>query len=275
MYLCNIIARYMGLKGKTKINIERLKILYSLGYNDIKISEHLKCSKRTVAYVRKEILKYPIVAENIKLSKRQENILVGTLLGDSYIGYTHKDCRYPNITFSHCKKQELYARTKYNNLKIIMSSIKERKYKDFTFIKGVRCNVQSVIFCTGRNVVVLEKYRNIFYPKNKKIIPISFLENTFNDISLAYLFMDDGCRNGKTYNLNLQNFETENLLEFIDFLKRKFNLDFILKKDKTLYLRYKSVEIFEKLIKPHITKDMEYKLKSSLNLVNLGKSGSR
>ena len=42
--------------------------------------------------------------------------------------------------------------------------------------------------------------------------------------------------------------------------KEKFDLDFIVKKDKTLYLRYNSIDKFESLIKPYITEDMQYKI---------------
>ena len=250
----------MGKLGKTKLNISRMEILYSLGYNDVKIATHLKCSKSTVTYVRSHILKYPPVLENITLTKNQEEILIGTLLGDSYIGYTHNKCKFPNLTFSHCKKQELYAKTKFNKLRIIMSSIKERCYNKTIIIKNRKCNVQPVIFVIGHNCKCLVKYREIFYENGKKVIPIPFLENTFTAQSLAYLFMDDGCKNQKSFNLNLQGFELSNLLEFSWFLKRKFNLDFIVKKDKTLYLRYKSISIFKDLISQYITEDMKYKI---------------
>lgn len=250
----------MGKLGKTKLNINRLGILYSLGYNDAKIAKHLKYSKSTVTYVRKHILKYPLVLENITLTKDQEEILIGTLLGDSYIGYTHSGCRFPNLTFSHCKKQEIYAKTKFNKLRIIMSSIKERCYHTTTVIGDRKCYVQPVIFAIGHNCKCLIKYREIFYKNNKKIIPIDFLKDTFTAQSLAYLFMDDGCKNQKSYNLNLQGFEIDNLLEFSLFLKEKFNLEFTIKKDKTMYLRYKSINTLNNLISQYITEDMKYKI---------------
>lgn len=72
--------------------------------------------------------------------------------------------------------------------------------------------------------------------------------------------MDDGCKNQKSYNLNLQCFEVQELINFSNLMKEKFDLDFIVKKDKTLYLRYNSIEKFETLIKPYITEDMQYKI---------------
>lgn len=258
-----IMQKKVKRKRKTKLNIGRFLVLYSLGYSDRKIAEHFKVSVSNVAYLRHTILKLSPIKESYVLNKEQEEIIVGTLLGDSYIGYVHNDCLYPNLTFSHCKKQELYAKQKFNKLKNIMSSITERQYHKTAIIKGRFCKLQPVLYARSRNCKCLEKYRTIFYPEGKKIIPIDFLEKTFTAQSLAYLFMDDGCKNQESYNLNLQCFEIENLYQFTDFLRRKFNLEFIVKKDKTLYLRYKSVKTFENLIFNYLTQDMMYKFHSS------------
>ena len=251
----------MGNLGKSKLNIEKIKELYTEGLNDKEISKILNYPHTSVSYVRRKILKLPIVLETISLTQEQEEILIGTLLGDSYIGYTHSKCNYPNITFAHCKKQSIYAYTKFNKLRIIMSSIKERCYKNSTYIKGVFCNIQPIVYSIGKNCKCLIKYREIFYNNNGvKIIPIEFLKEKFTAQSLAYLYMDDGCKNHNTYNLNLQGFSNEDLILFIELLKNKFNLEFNLRKDKTLYLRYNSISIFENLIKSYITEDMQYKI---------------
>ena len=251
----------MGKLGTSKLDVEKIKELHLQGKNDKEIAVLLSASPSTVCYVRKSILKLKPVIETIDLTKEQEEILIGTLLGDSYIGYTHSKCRFPNLTFCHCKKQALYANTKFNKLKIIMSSMKERQYKSETIIQGKMCKIQPVIYAIGHNCKCLVKYRELFYNlEGKKIIPIDFLKDHFTAQSLAYLFMDDGCKNQKSYNLNLQCFTEKELIDFAYFLKTKFNLDFIIKKDKTMYLRYKSIQIFESLIKPYITEDMQYKI---------------
>jgi len=248
---------------KSKLNLGRLQILYSLGYNDVKIAKHLKKPLSTITYARNIILKLSPVLETISLNKYQEEVLIGTLLGDSYIGYTHDGCNYPCLTFSHCKKQEIYAKHKFNILRPLMASIIERQYYKTAIIKGKQCNIQPVLYARSHNCKCLIKYRNIFYPKGIKIIPVDFLKEHFTARSLSYLYMDDGCKNQNSYNLNLQCFETDNLYEFVEFLRQKFNLEFLVKKDKTLYLRYKSVSAFENLILPYLTSDMIYKISSS------------
>lgn len=251
----------MGSLGTSKLNVEEIKRLHFLGKNDKEIAKELGYSHSSVTYVRKNILKLPIVLESITLTKDQEEILIGTLLGDSSILYTYSGCSYPTLTYCHCKKQSIYAHTKYEKLKIIMSSIKERQYYDELVIKGRKCKIQPVVYARGHNCKCLIKYRNLFYNKDGvKIIPIDFLKDTFTAQSLAYLYMDEGCINQRSYNLNMNGFTREELCEFALLLQLKFGLEFIVKKDKTLYLRYNSISRFEELIKPYITEDMQYKI---------------
>ena len=141
-----------------------------------------------------------------------------------------------------------------------MSSYGEYNYQSKMIIKGRECHVYPILHGVGRNLKCLVSLRETFYQNGKKLIPINYISNIFTAKSLAYLFMDDGCKNQNSINLNLQGFETENLQEFIKFLYNKFNLEFILKKDKTLYLRYQSVNNFLDLVTPYIINSMQYKL---------------
>lgn len=248
------------MKTNPKIKQDLYLKEYNLGKTDLEISKILKIPYRTISSFRKNTLKLPLVRDNITITKEQEEILIGTLLGDSSICFTHSQCRFPNLTFSHSEKQEVYFQNKFNSLNCLMSSQLKRHYNKTVFIRGKIANVRPVNYAIGKNLKVLQKYREIFYPEGIKIIPISFLENTFTEKSLAYLFMDDGNKNGTTINLNLQCFKTDNLLEFIFFLKRKFNLEFTLKTDKTLYLKNKSIGKFKELVLPYITTDCIYKI---------------
>jgi hypothetical protein len=215
-------------------------------------------------------MKLPIVKDNMKLTKKEEEVLVGTLLGDSSI-ICGKNYAY--LSFCHESKQSIYFFKKYNILKRTMSSY---SYKDNLITNFT--NNGKFYYATGRSLKCLRTYRDIFYPNGKKSIPMDFIKDRFTNISLSYLFMDEGCKNCNTINLNMQSFNREELQNFINFLEEKFNLKFIIKKDKTLYLRYESRKIFFNLVKNYITPDTEYKLAGimlSLNLVNLGKSGNR
>lgn len=251
----------MGKLGISNVvNKELFLKLYGEFKTDVEIAKILNVSKSTICYFRKNILKLPQSRDNISLTKNEEEILIGTLLGDSCISYTHSQCRFPKLTFSHSIKQNVYFLTKYTLLNKLLSSSLIRQYHNEGIIKGKACNFNPVNYAIGKNLACLKQYRDIFYPFGIKIIPIDFLQNTFTAQSLAYLFMDDGCKNGKTINLNLQGFSNADLKSFITFLNEKFDIEFLLKADKTLYLRYKSRDKFYKLIIPYITKDTLYKI---------------
>ena len=248
------------MKVNPKITKEQYLREYNTGKTDLEISQILKIPYRTVSSFRKNVLKLPLVRDNITITKEQEEILVGTLLGDSSICFTHSQCRFPNLTFSHSEKQELYFQNKFSSLSCLMSSQLKRHYNTTIVIKGKIANVKPVNYAIGKNLKVLQKYRDIFYPEGIKVLPIVFLEDSFTERSLAYLFMDDGNKNGKTINLNLQCFELKNLEEFVEFLQRKFDLTFTIKKDKTLFLKVKSIQQFKNLVLPYITLDCLYKI---------------
>jgi hypothetical protein len=251
---------YFCTMKQSKINYTVYKQYYDEGKTDLEISTLMKIPYRTISNYRKNILKWGIVEDNIVLTKEQEEILIGTLLGDTSILYVHSKSKNPHITFSHSIHQQLYFDTKYEKLNILMSSKFQRNYNKNTLIKGKKVNGSMTNYAVGRCLKCLVKYQNIFYQNSKKSIPIIEIEHLFTPISLAYLFMDDGCKNNGTINLNMQSYTLDNLKEFCFYLKNKFNLQFTIKKDKTLYLKYNSRVIFYNLVIPFITEDTKYKL---------------
>ena len=253
-------------KRQSGINKELYLKYYSDKKTDLEISELMRVPHRTISNFRKNILKIPLVQDTIELNSDEIEVLVGTLLGDSYIGYVHSQSRTPNLTFSHSIKQEEYFFTKYNALNKIMSSNLQRQYNEIGVIKGKKCNLSPVNYAIGKCLNCLTEYRNAFYFNGIKIIPVEYIKDKFTAKSLAYLFMDDGFKNNKTIGLSIPCFEYDNLKEFVDFLYNKFNIEFIIKKDKSLYLRYKSREIFYNLVSEYITSDSVYKIKHLKNI---------
>lgn len=62
--------------------------------------------------------------------------------------------------------------------------------------------------------------------------------------------MDDGCYDKKSnsYLISTDCFNKDQLQQFCDLLKSKFNLNFSIKKDNSLYLKHSSNNIFTKLL---------------------------
>lgn len=207
--------------------------------------------------------------KEIILTDFQKYALIGTILGDTYIGIDKKG-KNARMNFAHSDAQEEYYVHKYNLFKDFGGTSKyyekedrrtHKVYKKFTY--------------TSKTHPILTDLHNMFYPNGKtKIIPEN-IEDIFNNVSLAYLFMDDGSHHKNGYYLSLCNFELDELNRFAIFLKRKFNLNCSIHSQKQLYIMKDSVEHFNELVSQYILPSMEYKLldhsshKTPLNGENL------
>ena len=248
-----------------ELNYELIRELHSKGLNDNEIARKLNASVNGIRYARKTVMGLPHNVKTYTLTPEMESIIVGTLLGDAWIGYVYSGCKYPKYQCTHCEKQKLYIHTIYEKLKPIMSETITIHPAKEAIIRGIRCMKQNHYVISSRNCDCLLPYQEAFYPNGKKIIPVDFIKDKFTDTSLAYWFMDDGGKDksSNSYILNTQCFTKENLQEFVEFLREKFDLLFNIKKDGSLYLRHCSNETFTQLISKYITQDMQYKLLSS------------
>lgn len=257
-----------------KLDYEKIRELHSQNLNDNEISRIIGACVNGVRYARKYVMGLPNVIKDDTITENMAAIIVGTLLGDAWVGYVHSGCTMPKYQTIHCIKQELYTKTIFEELGHIMTKNLKYHKGDIKVFRGKEYKCQDIVIASSRNVASLIPYREAFYPEGKKVIPIDFIRDKFTAKSLAYWYMDDGSLDkvSMSYILNTQGFTRENLQQFIDYLYEKFNLEFSIKKDCSLYLRHKCNEIFVNLIKPYITDDMQYKIVSSLNSVKRGNS---
>lgn len=73
--------------------------------------------------------------------------------------------------------------------------------------------------------------------------------------------MDDGSKpKYGGYLLCTMNFSDSDLNIIQEFFKQKFDINTIIRKDKSLYIKADSKEKFKELIKPYIIPSMMYKL---------------
>lgn len=256
----------------SKINFNEFKILFDQGLSDYKIAKQLNVSASTIYFYRK---KYNFIREDlrynksIKLTYFQKQVLLGTLLGDSSLRLT-KDCKNAKFICSHSIKQKEYCEYKAEIFKNL----------------GVSCKYHKRNVPDKRNGIYYEDYTlnissnpefNIWYQslyKNKiKVIPFNLFKY-FTEISLAFMFMDDGSKIGDTFTIATNCFTEEELTKFRIFLLQKFELETTMFKSHVIYIKKKSASKFISLIKPYIIPCMQYKIQSR-NHVNLGKSGDR
>ena len=196
----------------------------------------------------------------ISLSKEQESILFGTILGDGYLQKTGEN--NARLRLEHGYKQKEYIFWKIEKLNQLFQGkpiylerihpLTKRTYKYY------RHQSQSTPY--------LGKLRNIFYSEGKKTIPEN-LEKYITPQMLAVWYMDDGyyyLRDKCSY-LYLGNVsEKEADIVSLAILK-KFKIQTRVKQKKkgfAIYFPHSQVEKLKLLIKDYIINYFNYKLPS-------------
>lgn len=250
----NNLSSNFNYKCKIENLLEDIKELKKQGLGNRKISELLNIPRTSLMYLfRKhnlENIKY--IPKYANLNYFQKSALIGSLLGDSSISkkyilnighglkqeeyYIHKiQLLSPNIKFLEYRREKVDKRT--NNLYISLQAY-SNKYEDIVNLK------------------------ELLYINDRKEITKEILKD-FNEISLAYLYMDDGNYEKYGAKIALCNFSDDSLILFQNFLKNKWNIDTSIHKDKTLYIKANSKKIFKQLISSYIIPSMLYKINKS------------
>lgn len=191
-----------------------------------------------------------IKLENLELL---EDLLIGSILGDGCI--IKDQNKYFRLSLGHGSKQLEYLQYKVDILnqyhlgrKITKWTHKSNKYKQGFCIS---------YHTKSANHPIFKKYREIFYPQNKKSI------NSLNQISarsLAIWFMDDGCKCKASYQIYTDSFSVEELENLIYILNRDYSLEFTYDKNNVLYLKKSNIQKFNSLIIPYLLPCFNYKL---------------
>ena len=250
----NNLSSNFNYKCKIENLLEDIKELKKQGLGNRKISELLNIPRTSLMYLfRKhnlENIKY--IPKYANLNYFQKSALIGSLLGDSSISkkyilnighglkqeeyYIHKiQLLSPNIKFLEYRREKVDKRT--NNLYISLQAY-SNKYEDIV-------NLRELLYINGKKEITKENLKD------------------FNEISLAYLFMDDGNYEKYGAKIALCNFSDNSLILFQNFLKNKWNIDTSIHKDKTLYIKANSKKIFKQLISSYIIPSMLYKINKS------------
>lgn len=248
---------------KIENKLEEIKLLKEQGMGNRKISKLLNIPRTSLMYLfrkhKLDDIKY--IPKDANLNYYQRSALIGSLLGDSSIN------KKGTLNIGHGLKQEEYYRHK---IQLFSPNIHFLEYRRERLDKRTNNVYVSLQAYSNRYEDIVE-LREVLYVNGKKEIPDEILKK-FNDISLAYLFMDDGSFNPSGGTIALCNFSKDSILRFQKFLLQTWDIETSIMKNKSLYIRANSRKLFRVLILPYIIPSMMYKIKmSSLNSVNLGK----
>jgi len=193
------------------------------------------------------------------VSKRQREIIIGTLLGDGYLQSTGK--RNARLKLEHSDRQKDYIFWKWEELKNLMQDkpkkierYNPRWKKTYTYWR-----------CQSHSMPLLGKMKRLFYDeKGRKRVPEKVSMLLRSPLSLAVWFMDDGHyykRDGVAY-IYLPKYSEEELKRLTEALEKNFSLKprVMWKKGyPVLYFNREETEKLMEIIKPHIPEFMRHK----------------
>ena len=186
--------------------------------------------------------------QKLKITNRQIQILVGCLMGDAYI--------HPRgqIQIAQSTKQLSYLEWKYSELESIAYGL-PTKVERFDRRYG-KTYSQSRFWLRQ----FFRSWRQIFYPKGRKIFPLSF-EKYVTPLSLGIWYMDDGnFSEGRNVKIATDGFDIKSKERIRKLLYKKFGIVSTIHKSGKMRISNRSLKRFFSLVKPFIHSSMRYKI---------------
>jgi hypothetical protein len=260
----NKFNRELDKKHEIEFSESKFLELCSQGLTDLEIGVKMYLSRRRVCRLRNS---YNIAKnidsvkkktkEEIQLSYFAESALIGCILGD---GYLHR-CENHNAKGRICQgiKQEAYLKHKYELFKEIANeNFKFDKIRLTDRKTGIVKIHKSISFSFLSNGYLNKFYDNIYIDNVKKIT--DFAIEKYNEISLAYHFMDDGCKSKSGFKLCTYGFELEDIKKLSNHLRNNFDLKTTIQKSKCIYIKKESAETFINIVGKYIVPTLKYKI---------------
>lgn len=179
------------------------------------------------------------------LTKKQQEIVVGSLLGDGHLAKTTRGYAF---RVNHGLLQKEYVDWKYKELASLTNSSPDTGINHYYFR-----TVSHSYF---------DRMRKMFYVGDRKIVPKS-IKKLITPLMLAVWFMDDGTREGNQARLNTQSFTKKENELLSKALETKLGIITSLNRDRKYFrlrISDESMDNFRKIISPAIIPSMRYKL---------------
>lgn len=208
------------------------------------------CSKRTIEKwcTEKHKLKTWDRAKNKILNPLQQDLIIGSLLGD---GHIDKRDKYPLFVVCHAENQKDYLYYKYNILKdLCRMTPTYYKENNSAVIKGRKCQCQGFYRFNTGTYSCLDKYRKM---------TVFQIADCLTEYSLSIWLLDDGSRNSKGYwQLCVARYNSNEKLYLSKILKDKFNISAFAKKDSRYWnFHAKDSRSLDNIILSNIPNDLD------------------
>lgn len=152
------------------------------------------------------------IKKGLVLTKRQQEIIAGTLLGDGHLE-TQDGGKTYRLKIEHCDAQREYLEWLYQEFKSWIPSEPYTKVKNSNVCVGVRTYSHQSLNGFGK----------LFYSQGKKLIS-KVIKKLLSPLSLAIWFMDDGSLKSsrhRTYVIHTLGYEKEELKNVQNVLLNK------------------------------------------------------
>ena len=191
--------------------------------------------------------------QNFDLSKEQQAVLIGTVLGDGNLRFRGNECR-------------LHIKHSFNQMKLC--EYKRRVFAPITSMP-VRVFKQKVAnhdywfseFATLTHPV-FTKYYKMFYPTGKKIIPTGIAEILVDPISLAVWIMDDGAAEYAGLSIQTHCFTSNEVDRLVGVIKDNFGIECLSRSNRgkrVIYFPKTSINRLKNLLDNYVIDEMKYK----------------
>ena len=195
---------------------------------------------------------------NVRMTRIQEDIIIGTILGDSYI--CRSQSGKTSIQIKQADRYKEYVFWLHRQLKdLFLSAPRQRKDNQQWYVNSS---------FSGE----LNRVHDIFYINRKKVIPKNIKDILISPISLAVWFMDDGTLDYRekdhcAFHLCTNCFTKVEVRKLIDVLDSNFGIKSSLhytlcrgKRHARIYIGARGRERFIELINPFVLNCFKYKL---------------
>ena len=182
---------------------------------------------------------------SVPLTKRQKEILLGTILGDGYLHPASNTSA--RLKIEHGAKQRFYVWWKYREFQNVMQD----KPKFIERYNPVFNKMYQYYRCQTLAMSELQEYRNFFYKEGKKCVPVELKRLFVSPLSLSVWYMDDGYyyRRDKTIYIYLPNYSLRELKLLQNILYDNFGIATHLYRKKRGYCFYVPVVETRKMLK--------------------------
>src|SRR3989344_3660518 len=181
----------------------------------------------------------------LELSQRQQEILIGCILGYAYISPLGK------IRIEQSVKHKEYIEWKYKELSSISYAAQPREI--IHVLHGDK-EYHSIFFLLRQYFRV---WRAIFYDGKTKTFPQGL---RLTPLTLAVWYMDDGCWTGTKSLISTESFQGKYAENMQKALLNQHGIETLTGKNGKLVIRKRSRAKFYSLIAPYIIPEMKYKL---------------